>query len=243
MRHKIAKWADRKSKMATTAAILKINFRNLFSNLRSLWAETCSVATGRLLNRNKLKLWRSKIQDSRSGSIEQDGRQSWKIKNIQTTSRPWPMAWLQNICTEVFHQWPSTKITKMAPLNWTKWRPELKIEKAFKRHLLRSQCTDFKVISQKCSSYGPLPKLLKSSVRLNKMTARAKYRKKKNTLNILSLASGLISKWFHRNVPLIPLYQNYAKMVLLCWIKWSPELNIEKSKTKTKNKNKKQKQL
>ena len=30
MRHKIAKWADRKSKMAITAAILKISFRHLF---------------------------------------------------------------------------------------------------------------------------------------------------------------------------------------------------------------------
>ena len=30
MRHKIAKWADRKSKMATTAAILKISFQHLF---------------------------------------------------------------------------------------------------------------------------------------------------------------------------------------------------------------------
>ena len=46
VRHKIAKWADRKSKLATTAAILKINFRHLFSNLRSLWAETCSLAKG-----------------------------------------------------------------------------------------------------------------------------------------------------------------------------------------------------
>ena len=68
MRHTIAKWADRKSKMAATAAILKINFRHLFSNLRSLWAETCSLATGWLLDRNKLKLCRSKIQDGRNGS-------------------------------------------------------------------------------------------------------------------------------------------------------------------------------
>ena len=30
------------------------------------------------------------------------------------------------------------------------------------RHLLRSQCHDFKVISQKCSSYDPLPKFLKT---------------------------------------------------------------------------------
>ena len=68
MRLKIAKWADRKSKMATTAAILKLNFRHLFSNLRSLWAETFSLATGWLLDRNKLKLCRSKIQDGRNSS-------------------------------------------------------------------------------------------------------------------------------------------------------------------------------
>ena len=65
---KMAKWADKKSKMATTAAILKINFRHLFSNLRSFWAKTCSLATGWLLDRNKLKLCRSKIQDGRNGS-------------------------------------------------------------------------------------------------------------------------------------------------------------------------------
>ena len=68
MRHKIAKWADRKSKMATTSVILKINFRHLFSNLRSLWAETCSLATGCILDQNKLKLYQSKIQDGRNGS-------------------------------------------------------------------------------------------------------------------------------------------------------------------------------
>ena len=69
-------------------------------------------------------------------------------------------------------------------------------------------CPDFKVISQKCSSYGPLPKVLKTFCWLKKMAARAKNRRKKTTLNISSLASGLISKWFHRNVPLISLYQN-----------------------------------
>ena len=59
LRHKIVQWADRKSKMATTAAILKINFQHLFSDLRSLWAETCSLATWWLLDRNKLKLCRN----------------------------------------------------------------------------------------------------------------------------------------------------------------------------------------
>ena len=67
-RHKTAKWADRKSKMATTAAILKINFQHLFKNLWSLWAETCSVAIGWLLDPNKLKLCWSEIQDGSNDS-------------------------------------------------------------------------------------------------------------------------------------------------------------------------------
>ena len=114
MRHKIAKWADRKSKMATTAAILKINFRHLFSNLRSLWAETCSVATGWLLDGNKLKLFRSKIQDDCKGSV---------------------------------------------PLN--KMAARAKKYKLFKRHLVLGQWPDFKIFTQKYSTNGPQPKLLK----------------------------------------------------------------------------------
>ena len=134
MRHKIAKWADRKSKMATTTAISKINFRHLFSNLRSLWAETCSLATGWLLDWNKIKLCQLKIQDGLNGSapLNKKATGAKKIENLQTTSLPWPMAWFQNICTELFHQWPSTKITKMAPFGWTKRWPELKIEKSSK---------------------------------------------------------------------------------------------------------------
>ena len=192
------------------------------------------------------------------------------------TSRPWPMAWFQNICTEVFLQWLSTKIAKMALLGWTEWRPQLKIgkNKNFKRHL-RSQCPDFKVISQKCSSYGPLSKFLKIvPLGWTKWPPELKNRKPLN--DISSLASGLISKWLHRNVPLYHNCQNgsallnkmvtraenrktfkrhlrgqwcgfqncftsmfllcpfakIAKMVLLCWAKWLPELKIEKKNKK-----------
>ena len=67
-RHKIAKWAGRKSKMAATAAILKISFRHLFLNLCLLWAKTCSVAAGWLLDQNQLKLCRWEIQDGCNGS-------------------------------------------------------------------------------------------------------------------------------------------------------------------------------
>ena len=47
-------WADCKSKIAATAAILKINFRHLFPNLWSIWVKTCSVATGKFLDQNEL---------------------------------------------------------------------------------------------------------------------------------------------------------------------------------------------
>ena len=67
-RHKIPKWADRKSMMAATAAILKINFRRLFPKLWSLWAKTRSAATGWLLDQNKIKLCQSEIQDGPDGS-------------------------------------------------------------------------------------------------------------------------------------------------------------------------------
>ena len=70
------------------------------------------------------------------------------------------MSWFQSNFSEVFLLWPFTKIAKIIPLGWTKWPPELKIEK--------------------------------------------KQTKKTITLNVISFASGLISKWFHRNVPLIP---------------------------------------
>ena len=67
-RHKFAKWADRKSKMAA-AAILKINIWHFFPNLWLPSTEICSVALGWLLDRNELKLYRSEIQDGCSGSL------------------------------------------------------------------------------------------------------------------------------------------------------------------------------
>ena len=116
MRHKIAKWADRKSKMATTAAILKINFRHVFSNLRSLWAETCSLATGWLLKQDKIVSIEIQRWPQWFCSIEQDGRQSCKIENLQTTSRPWPVAWFQNICHKCSTNGPQPKLLK-----WLRW--------------------------------------------------------------------------------------------------------------------------
>ena len=82
-------------------------------------------------------------------------------KISKTTSSPRPIGRFQNNFTEMFLGWPSTKITKMVPLRWTKWPSKLKIEKPFKRHLLPGQWADFKIISQKCSLDDSLLKLLK----------------------------------------------------------------------------------
>ena len=98
MRHKIAKWDDRKSKMATTVAIMKINFRHLFSNLRWRWAETCSLTTGWLLDRNKLKLCQSKIQDGCNVLLHWT-RWLPELKNRKISKRHF-----------VLGQWPDFKI-------------------------------------------------------------------------------------------------------------------------------------
>ena len=91
-RHKIPRSADRKSKVATTAAILKISFRHLFSNLRLLWAKTCSLATGWLLDQNKLKLCQLKIQDDHNGSapLNKIATRAKKYKIFKRHLGQWP---------------------------------------------------------------------------------------------------------------------------------------------------------
>ena len=149
---------------------------------------------------------------------------------------------------------PFTKIVQMVLLHWTRWLPELKIEKSsndisslasspiseylhrsvslmaryqicwndfpwlnkmatraknrktFKWHLLCGQWPDFKVISQKCSSW-PFTKIAKM-VPLGWTKGPPILNIEKPLNDISYLASGPISKWFHRKVPLIPLYQN-----------------------------------
>ena len=81
---------------------------------------------------------------------------------LQTTSSPRPMVQFQNNFTEMFLGWSSTKIAKMVLIHWTKWLPELNIEKTFNRHLLLDQWIGSKIFSQKGFLGDPLPKLLKS---------------------------------------------------------------------------------
>ena len=72
----------------------------------------------------------------------------------------------------MFLLWPFTKIAKMVLLGSTKWPPELKKPKPFKQHLHLRQWPDFIIISQICSSYAFIPKLLDTW--LNKVATRAK---------------------------------------------------------------------
>ena len=157
-RHKIAKWVDRKSKMAATAAILKINFQHLFPNFGSLWEETCTGATWS----KRAKFWWSEFQDGRNCStpLNEMATRATKRKTSKDIS-----SLTNGPISKYLHRRvlpiTSTKIAKMVPLGWTKWQSELKIEKPLKRHLLYGQWPNFRVISQKCFSYGPLPKLLR----------------------------------------------------------------------------------
>ena len=90
-RHKIANWANRKSKMATTAAILKISFWHLFPNLWSLWTEPCSVATGWLLDWKELKLCWSEIQDGCNTSAPLN-KMATRDKNRKSSNDIWSLA-------------------------------------------------------------------------------------------------------------------------------------------------------
>ena len=94
------------------------------------------------------------------------------------------MARFHNICTEVFHQWQPKllKWLRLAEQNGG----QAKNRKTFKRHLLRSQCPDF-------SNFTEVVLLWPFTKIADKMAARAKNRKK-NPLNISSLASYLISE-------------------------------------------------
>ena len=139
------------------------------------------------------------------------------------TSPPRPMGRFQNNFTGMFLGWPFIKIAKMVLLCWTKWPPELKIEKLLKQHLLQGQLADFKIISQKCS----LEKHCSNcSTLLNKVAARAKNRK---TRKMTSPPRPI--GWIQHN--LVEMFFGWpstkiAKMVPLRWTKWPSELKIEK---------------
>ena len=61
----------------------------------------------------------------------------------------------------MFLGWLSTKIARSVLLRWTRWPPELKIEKTLKWLLHLIQFIDFEIILQEGSLGDSLTKLLK----------------------------------------------------------------------------------
>ena len=90
-RHKLAKSADRKSKMAASAAIFENQFQHLFPNLWSPCAETCSVAKGWHLDWNQLKLCRLEIQAGHSDSAPLN-KMATRAKNRKSSNNISPLA-------------------------------------------------------------------------------------------------------------------------------------------------------
>ena len=131
----------------------------------------------------------------------------------------------------MFFLWPFNKncFNSSAPV--IKMATRAKNRKNLKRYLLLSQWPNFNIISQKCSSYHPLPKLLKWFRSLIKMATRAKNRKKKKNLKRYLL----LSQWPNFNIIsqkmffLSPFITKIAKMVLLRWTRWLPDLKNRKN--------------
>ena len=61
----------------------------------------------------------------------------------------------------MFLRWLSTKIAQTVPLRWTRWPPELKIEKSSIDFSSLTSASILKKIIQECSLGDYLPKLLK----------------------------------------------------------------------------------
>ena len=93
--------------------------------------------------------------------VEQNGRRAINRNKLLTTFSAKSVDRFWNNFTGMFLRWLSTKIAQTVPLRWTRWPPELKLEKTFKRLLLLNQKMDFEIILQECFLGDPLPKLLK----------------------------------------------------------------------------------
>ena len=95
-----------------------------------------------------------------------------------------------------------------APLNWL---PELKIEKKNIWTTSPRRVARFQNKFTEMLLVWPFTKLLKAFRSAEQIADKSekKKKKKKKKLNDIAKVSGPISKQFHRNVPLMALYQNF----------------------------------
>ena len=114
-RHKIAKTEPIENlKMATTTSILKINFPHLFPNPWSVWVETCSVATGQLLDWNELKSCWSEIQ------VDHHSRHLEKLFWTSSCKPQGQLSWNLQCSNRFTYKW---KMAKIMPIRNPKWPP------------------------------------------------------------------------------------------------------------------------
>ena len=127
-----------------------------------------------------------------------------------------------NNFTGRFVGWPSTKIAQTVLLHWSRWPPELKIEKKFKWLLLLNQKMDFEIIHRNVSWVTLYQNCSNDSATLNKMATRAINR---NKLLTISSAKPVYRVWNNFTEMFLGLPSTkIAQMVPLLWTKWPPGL-------------------
>ena len=146
----------------------------------------------------------------------------------------WPVARFQNNFTSIFFSCPFAKIAKMVLLCWTKWLPELKIEKKKKKKKKKQPLNISLAVARFQYDFtemfllSPFTKIVKMVLLCwTKWSLELKIEKTfKWHLRGQWQDFKIISHLCFSYAPLPKL----TKMVLLCWTKWLPELKIEKKK-------------
>ena len=131
-----------------------------------------------------------------------------------------------NNCTWRFLGWPSTETAQTVPLCWTRWPPELKIEKALNDFFSWTRRWIVKLLYRNVSWVTLYQNCSNDSATLNKMAARAINRNK-----LLTTSSAISMDRFGNNFTgmfLRWLSTKIAQTVPLRWTRWPPELKIEK---------------
>ena len=132
-----------------------------------------------------------------------------------------------NNFTGMFLRWLSTKIAQIIPLRWTRWLPELKIEKPLNDFFSWTRGWILKKLYKNVSWVTLYQNCSKNSATLNKMDARVINR---NMLLTTSSAKSVDRFWNNCiGMFLRWLSTKLAQTVPLHWTRWPPELKIEKA--------------
>ena len=112
-----------------------------------------------------------------SASLNKMAARAINRNKLLTTSSAISMDRFWNNFTGMFLRWLSTKIAQTVPLHWTRWPPELKIEKPLNDFFSLTSASILKKIYRKVPWVTLYQNCSNRSAPLNKMAARAKNRK------------------------------------------------------------------